>query len=523
MKIKSHAFTLNERASGVLLHPSSFPSRHGIGDFGPEAYRFVDFLAQSGQRWWQTFPLGPTGAGNSPYQTLSVFAGNPLLISLDLLAKDGLLSRGDLSNPIKNTDLVDYYAVQQFKFPLLHQAFQNFEKKKETREYRRYLEFCSQEKKWLSTYALFKALKTAHYEKPWWEWAEPYRKREPRALQEAEEALQAEIHYEQFLQYEFFKQWDHLKSYCEKKDIGVIGDIPIFVAHDSADVWANPSLFYLDNEGHSIYMAGVPPDYFSRTGQLWGNPLYRWDVLKKRGYDWWVGRFKMAFRFSHAVRLDHFIGFYRHWAVPGGAATAEHGHWLKGPRSHFFKTVLKKCGPMEIIAEDLGIVIDEVKKLRDEFAFPGMRVLQFAFGNDPEAQNYLPHSYIRRCVVYTGTHDNDTTVGWFNDVGSKSSTRSKRQIKAERAFTMLYANSNGHQIHWDLIHLALMSVADTAIIPAQDLLGLGTRARMNRPGTGEGNWRWRLMKGALTSKIAERMFELTQAANRLPPSKTTKS
>ena len=363
---------------------------------------------------------------------------------------------------------------------------------------------------WLKDYALFCAIKDAMKGAAWTQWPDDLRRRRPWSLRRAAENLKDDVDFYRFVQFQFHRQWNRLRQRCREKGVGLIGDIPIFVAHDSCDVWANPRLFWVDTQGKPIYVAGTPPDYFSATGQRWGNPLYRWEVMKKTGYAWWMHRFRVMFGFFDAIRLDHFIGFQRYWRIPGEEPTAQNGVWVPGPRSHFFKTVQRKLGHVQFIAEDLGLVTPEVKALRDEFDFPGMKVLQFAFGSEPEANNYLPHAYPRNCVVYTGTHDNDTTSGWFHDHGGKNSTRSREDIRREREFTLRYAASDGKEIHWDLIRLAFESVANTAIIPAQDILGLGSEARMNTPGTGDGNWEWRFEKGDFTEKIADRLLVLTE-------------
>ncbi len=505
---------LRTRSSGILLHPTSLPGPHGIGDLGPAAARFADFLSESGQTWWQIFPMGPTGYGNSPYQTLSAFAGNPLLLSLHKLEEQRLLEPVDL-RPARNlgTVRVDYAAAGRFKEARLRKAFAAF-KKSRGRGHLKFESFCADNESWLTDYAFFSALKKQFRGVSWDRWPLEFRLRKPFALQKVKKELNDEIHYHQFLQFQFFLQWTELKTYCLNFGIGFIGDVPIFVSHDSADVWAHPSLFWLDENGKPTVVAGVPPDYFSRTGQLWGNPLYRWAILRERGYDWWIERFRTSFRRFEAVRLDHFIGFHRYWEVAASASTAEKGRYVEGQCAHFFEKVFTALGDVDFIAEDLGVVTPEVKALRDKFGMPGMCVLQFAFGNDAEAKQYLPHNYIRRRVVYTGTHDNDTTVGWFRDRGSASSTRSKKGIEKERAFALRYMNSPGREIHWDMMRLAWMSVADTAIAPAQDVLGLGSAARMNIPGTTKGNWTWRLKEGQLDSKIARRLKEMTHAYSR---------
>ena len=508
--------SLRRRASGVLLHLTSLPGGHGIGDLGPAAYRFIEFLAAGGQSWWQTLPVTPPDRFGSPYQSESAFAGSPLLISLERLVKARLLKTGEVvpTKPLP-AHRVDYAAVARFKSPRLRQAFDRFEHQRSRAERRRFHAFCEQNRGWLDDYALFCALKQAHAGASWTVWAPELRRRQRAALARAGERLRPELRYCQFVQYVFWRQWSELRRGCDAKRIGLIGDLPIFVAHESADVWAHQALFKLDRQGQPTVVAGVPPDYFSRTGQLWGNPVYRWDRLRARNYDWWIDRLRVRFERFDALRLDHFIGFHRTWEVPTRARSALQGRYVAGPGAHFFDVVLRRLGPLQLIAEDLGVVTPEVTALRDRFGFPGIRVLQFAFGDDPEAEAYRPHRYPQRCVVYTGTHDNDTTVGWFRDIGSPASTRTRDSIKRERAVTLRYLGSRGRQIHWDMIRLALMSVADLAMIPAQDLLGLGSRARMNLPGTTRGSWRWRLPNGGLTGALAHRLRLLTETSGRV--------
>jgi 4-alpha-glucanotransferase len=499
-------FTLSKRRSGVLLHLTSLPSVHGIGDLGPEAFRFADFLSSSGQGWWQVLPIGPTGRGNSPYDSVAAFAGNPILISLEKLVSDGLLNLEDVaSDKMFPGERVNYRLVQAFKEPRLRKAFRNFEKQQTSEDYSQFEKYCAANDLWLFDYAMFCALKETHPGVSWTRWSSDLRHRRASVLKRMREKLGGRIRYHQFLQYKFWTQWNALKKYCNELKIGLIGDIPFFVSHESVDVWAHQESFALDAHGAASAVAGVPPDYFSRTGQLWGYPLYRWDTMRSRGYEWWLQRIGVTFERFDTVRMDHFIGFQRCWRVDANARTAKRGRWVEGPGADFFKEVIRRQGPLELIAEDLGIVTRDVKALRERFGFPGTRVLQFAFGKDPEASSHLPHNYTRHCVVYTGTHDNDTTVGWFRDKGFGASTRSKRDIEEELRFALRYLRSDGHEVNWDMIHLALMSVADTAIIPVQDILGLGSEARMNRPGQPNGNWEWRLADKQLNRNIANRL------------------
>ena len=498
------------RSSGVLLHPTSLPGRFGIGDLGKEAYRFVDFLAGSGQRIWQVLPLGPTGYGNSPYQCLSVFAGNPLLISLDRLAADKLLDPADLEGPPSfPEDRVDYALVVRFKLPLLKKSAEIFRSQASQEERRPFEIFCQENAAWLDTYSLFMTLKGAHALKAWPDWEEGIRKRRPEALLHWSESLGEEAYLHKYQQYQFFRQWFDLKKYCHEHGIRLMGDIPIFTALDSAEVWARPDMFYLDDDNSPTVVAGVPPDYFSKTGQLWGNPLYRWDVMAGNGYEWWIERFRATRALVDIIRLDHFRGFEKHWEVPATDVTAMNGRWVPGPGADLFQAVQRSLGALPIIAEDLGVITPEVDELRDGLGFPGMRVLQFAFGSDLKADEYRPHNYPRNCAVYTGTHDNNTTIGWFRDTMMKDTTQSIAEKERERQMALNYLGTDGHEINWDFIRLALMSVADTAIIPLQDILGLGTEARMNHPGTTAGNWSWRFRTGMLADEVRDRLRDLT--------------
>jgi 4-alpha-glucanotransferase len=510
--------TLRSRSSGILMHLSSLPSLHGIGDLGPAAYRFVDFLASCKQSWWQMLPISPVGRENSPYDSPSAFAGNPMFISLEELAARGLLTQDDISPP---KDLskrkVDYSGVIRYKLPRLTKTFENFEKRSGSSDYFRFEEYCTTNGSWLVNHGIFSALKERNGGAPWTEWDEGIRTRRPSALTQVKRQLKTQIRYHMFLQYEFSGQWAELRRYCAKRGVGLIGDIPFYVAHDSADVWANQQIFQLDRHGRPTHVAGVPPDYFSETGQLWGNPLYRWDVLRRRGYYWWIDRLRVTFSRFDAVRLDHFIGFQRYWEVPANARTSRRGRWVKGPRRHFFDTAFRMLGRKEFIAEDLGVVTLDVKQLRDRLGLPGMRVLQFAFGKDPDVMSHRPHNYPRDCIVYTGTHDNDTTLGWYTDKGSAASTRSKQDIEMELGYALRYLNSNGKQISWDMIRLAMMSVANVAITPVQDILELGSEARMNIPGKAKGNWEWRLTEDALDKHVAERLLDLTETYERVLP------
>ncbi len=501
------------RASGILLHPTSLPGRFGIGDLGSQAYRFVDSLVDSGQHLWQMLPLGPAGYGNSPYQCLSVFAGNPLLISLEEIADEGFLDSSDLdSAPLFPENSVNYDSVVSFKIPLLQKSFEIFDKKATSSTKEQFATFCKENSSWLEVYSLFMALKEAHGLTTWNKWEEDIRKRQPQALLKWSNKLSREILHHQYYQYLFFKQWTRLKKYCNEHEIKLIGDIPIFVSFDSAEVWSHPEMFYLNADGSPMVVAGVPPDYFSRTGQLWGNPLYRWDVMAQDSYRWWIERIQAELKMADIIRLDHFRGFEKYWEVPGTDTTAINGRWIPGPGAEFFKAIQKSLGALPIIAEDLGVITPEVHALRDQFGFPGMRVLQFAFSGD--SKSHRPHNYPRNCVVYTGTHDNNTTIGWFRGDDIGDSTLSSEQRNKERQLALEYLGTSGVEINWDFIRLATMSVADTAIVPLQDVLGLGSEARMNIPGKTTGNWRWRFTAGMLTRSLSDRLREMTELYDR---------
>jgi 4-alpha-glucanotransferase len=503
------------RASGILLHPTSLPGRFGIGDLGKEACQFADYLANAGQHVWQVLPLGPTGYGNSPYQCLSVLAGNPLLISPEGLVADKLLEPAELDNvPSFPEDRVDYGAVIKFKIPLLRKSFEIFQRKAARGERKQFKVFCQQNAAWLETYSLFMALKEAHGFAAWNAWEEDIRRRETESLAYWRGNLAYEISYHKYQQYQFFKQWSGLKKYCNEHRIRLLGDMPIFIALDSVVVWAHPEMFYLDDSGKPTIVAGVPPDYFSETGQLWGNPLYRWDVMARDGYAWWIERFRATRDLVDIIRVDHFRGFEKYWEVPATDDTAINGRWVPGPAAKLFEAIQKALGTLPIIAEDLGMITPKVHALRDQFGFPGMRVLQFSFGTGPNADKYRPYNYPRNCIVYTGTHDNNTTVGWFTGEDVKDSTQSKEEREREKQVALNYLGTDGHEINWDFIRLALMSAADTAIIPMQDVLGLGSEARMNLPGRQEGNWCWRFTPKMLTEEIKARLKKLTALSGR---------
>jgi 4-alpha-glucanotransferase len=504
------------RSSGILLHLTSLPGPHGIGDLGDEAYRFVDFLVSSGQSLWQLLPLGPTGYGDSPYASFSAFAGNTLLVSLPFLVRENLLSNASLdAAPAFVEETVDFGGALEFKQPLLRQAFLNFKKTTNQNLRHDFENFCQFAASWLDDYALFRALKDEHGGVAWNEWEKPLKQRQTSALAQARERLREEIEAQKFYQFLFFKQWFALKSYANTRGVKLIGDIPIFVAQDSADVWTHPEQFKLDEQGVPLVVAGVPPDYFSTTGQLWGNPLYNWEHMIADDFRWWIERVRATLHTIDIVRIDHFRGFAACWEIPGGDKTAERGQWVNAPGRELFEAIRRALGQLPIIAEDLGVITPDVETLRDDFGFPGMRILQFSFGGDPTNQD-LPHNYHHNVVVYTGTHDNDTTIGWFKSEAGAGSTRDAAQVQREREFCLKYLDSSGAEIHWDFIRAVLASVASIAIIPLQDLLGLGTEARMNLPNTTSGNWAWRYKADALTSQLGQRLKGLTEIYGRVP-------
>lgn len=502
------------RASGILLHPTSLPGRFGIGDLGDEAYRFIDWLADAGQSYWQILPLGPTGYGDSPYQSFSAFAGNTLLISPVKLFEDGLLEQSDIA-PLDKSEAgkVDYGKVIEYKDDLLQKAFARFCKSDDLVLAEMFRAFCHANKFWLEDYALFRAIKSSQGQVSWQNWDKPLKLREPEALQTAALELADQIQEQKFYQFIFFKQWNALKSYANQKGVKIVGDIPIFVAMDSCDVWCNPGQFKLNKDGSPKVVAGVPPDYFSKTGQLWGNPIYDWDEMLKDGFRWWIERVRYTLKTVDIIRIDHFRGFTASWEVPGEDETAENGKWVNVPGKQLFMTLRHAVGRLVIIAEDLGDVTQQVTELRDSFGFPGMRILQFAWGGDAGNQD-LPHNYVKNCVVYTGTHDNDTTIGWWNSKAGAGSGRSAEQIKKERSFCKQYLRTNGKEIHWDFIQAVMASAADTAIIPMQDVLGLGNEARMNLPGSTIGNWQWRCSESNFSVRTAKKLKTLAELYGR---------
>jgi 4-alpha-glucanotransferase len=482
------------RCSGILLHPTSLPGNYGIGDLGPESRRFVDLLAEAKQRLWCVLPVNPTGPQNSPYECCSTFAGNPLLISPELLVEHGYLSRADLrSSPHFPSSRVNYPAVRAYKASLLRKAFRNFTETKD------YAQFASKHAWWLHDYARFMALSEANSGASWTEF-------DPQ-IKPSEQS----IRFHKFVQYEFFRQWGRLRDYCAKRKIAIMGDMSFYVEHNSADVWSNRELFDLHSDGTPRNVGGVPPDYFSKNGQLWGTPVYRWDRLKKQGFQWWINRFRSAFELMDLLRLDHFRGFEAYWSVLANASTAKKGRWIKGPGAELFQTVRKELGELPIVAENLGIITPEVEALRYQFGFPGMAVLQFAFD---ELGMHRPNNYVRELVCFTGTHDNDTTLGWWSAIQRAARGRNSAENRATLHRVKSYLQQDGREIHWSFIQAVLTSVADIAIVPLQDVLGLGTEARMNMPGRAKGNWRWRFQKKEINRATIERLRDLTIVSGR---------
>lgn len=536
--------TLAERSAGVLLHPTSLPGPDGCGDLGVQAYEFADFLQASGVRWWQMLPIGPPARSGSPYSAFSAFAGSPLLISADALRADGLLAadelpaarrrgdaraRGARRSPARGTRpaphardgsaRVRYAAVAAAKDRLLRLAFGRFGARRRARR-ADFDAFVERERGWLDDYALFAALRRANRGREWFRWERAIRRRVPAALRAARAELRDAVAFEQFVQYVFDQQWTALKGHCRARGVALLGDIPIFVGHDSADVWAHQHLFTLDRDGRTTLQSGVPPDDFSDTGQLWSHPLYRWTAHQRDDFAWWVARFQKLMQQFDGARIDHFLGFVRCWAAPGRARVATRGQWLPTPGAELLAAVRRRLGAIEIIAEDLGLLTPQAAALRDALGFPGMRVLQFAFG--PGSRYHQPHRYPPHCAVYTGTHDNDTLVGWFESLRAHAAGPRAAARRAatwddlpEHERVLRYAGSDGTEIHWDLIRLAVASPANTAIVPVQDLLGLDGAARMNRPATTRGNWVWRLTRGALTPAIAARLRKLNETFDRV--------
>ena len=490
------------RESGVLLPVASLPSDYGIGCFSKEAYEYVDQLKAGGQKNWQILPLGPTGYGDSPYQSFSTFAGNPYFIDLETLIKEGLLTREecDACDFGDNAEFIDYEKIYFSRFKILRKAFERFVPDEE------FETFAEENKAWLEDYALYMAIKNSLGGISWSQWPAELKRRVPEAMEEKKKELEEEIQFIRFQQYEFTKQWTRLKKYANDQGIRIIGDIPIYVAFDSADAWANPQLFQFDEECTPIAVAGCPPDAFAATGQLWGNPLYDWEYHEKTGFAWWIQRLEYCYKLYDVVRVDHFRGFDEYYAIPYGDKTAENGKWRKGPGLELFKAVKKAMGEMSIIAEDLGYLTDSVRQLVKDTGYPGMKVLQFAFDSREES-DYLPHNYEHNCVVYTGTHDNNTILGWLDEMAPED------RLLAERYLDNRYTRKE--DMPWDFIRLAMASVADLAITPIQEFLCLGGEARINRPSTLGTNWKWRLLKGQITHEVTGKMYDMTKLYGRL--------
>lgn len=492
------------RRSGIILHPTSLPGPDGIGDFGPEAYRWVDFLADSGCSLWQVLPLGPTGYGDSPYQCFSAFAGNPYLISPTLLIDDGLLKLEDISErPAFESNTVDFCSMVSWKTSLFQIAFRRFQKTRRQSLLVDFQKFRQEKSSWLDDYALFMAIKSSQQGIAWQDWPTELRFCSKDALLAFQEKSRHLVEFQCFLQFFFFKQWKTLKEYANSRGIRIIGDIPIFVSYDSADVWSHPEMFSLNRKGQPTVVAGVPPDYFSPTGQLWGNPLYRWDYHKQTNYAWWIQRIRASLDQYDYLRLDHFRGFAGYWEIPAGMPTAEIGRWVKGPGSALFSAIQKTLGDLPIIAEDLGEITPDVVALRDQFHLPGMKIFQFAFASDP-TDPFLPHNYPVNCAAYTGTHDNDTVRGWYDSAPEKEKDLCRR-----------YLARSGEDIAWDMIRAVWSSVAAMAIAPMQDLLSLGPEARMNFPGKLGGNWTWRMAPDQINEGLRARVRELNFLYGRL--------
>ena len=497
---------MKRRGSGVLLHISSLPSRFGIGDLGPEAYRFADFLAEAKQHYWQILPLNPTDPlhGNSPYRSVSAFAFNPWLISPELMVNEGLMEEKELAPlPKSDTEKVDFVRVMAYKNRLFELAYERFKGMKDKTTY---TAFYRDHGYWLDDFALFRALKNHFSNTEWAEWPKDIRDRDAKTLASYRERLADTIEKEKFLQCLFIKQWRQLKSYCSERNIAFFGDVPIYVAYDSADVWTHPNLFKLDEDRKPLFVSGVPPDYFSETGQLWGNPVYRWDVMKKNKFAWWIERIRHNIDLFDFVRIDHFRGLVGYWQVAFGEKTAINGEWVEAPAMDFLNQLRRQLDDLPIVAEDLGLITKDVQEVMEHFGLPGMRVLQFAFSDEPSTNLHLPHNLDANCILFTGTHDNNTVQGWF----ANDTNREERG----RLYDYFGRKVSRKSLHWDMIRLAMMSVANTVILPMQDLLGLGQPARMNRPFKNEGNWLWQLREGQVSSELCKRLARITTVYGR---------
>lgn len=506
------------RASGILLHPTSLHGRYGIGELGPEAFEFIDFLEAAGQKLWQVLPLNPTGYGDSPYQCFSAFAGNPLLISLELLGETGLLDRATLRHAPEFCDCaVDFGRVIPHKRDCLRAAAETFFHEASAGQISEFETFREAQRCWLPDFALFMAAKEAHGGVAWTEWDRALALRDPKALDCWRRRLGKEIANHEYWQFEFSRQWETIQKRCGERGIHIMGDAPIYVAHDSADVWANQHLFWLDESGRPVKVAGVPPDYFSASGQLWGNPIYRWDLMRDTGYQWWIDRLRAIFSRFEIIRLDHFRGFEAYWEVPAGESTAVNGRWVKGPGRELFVALWNALGRLPLVAENLGVITPEVEALRTEFGFPGMAIAQFAFSKDAQAPTFRPHNYVRELVAYTGGHDNDTMLGWWRS-GIEDSTRTEADLVKEKNDTAAYFGVTKEQldreVNWIFIRAVYQSVANIVLVPMQDILGLGSESRMNLPGSMGRNWKWRMRPGSLRPELAERLRQFTQIYER---------
>jgi len=512
--VSARRHPLERRASGVLLHPTSLPGPFGCGDLGPAARSFVERLARARQRWWQMLPVGPVGPGNSPYSSSSAFAGSALLVSPLDLARERLLPSELLGRArARSRRRADYATAMRVRDRLLRAAFAAFPARAGRRGREQLEAFAHEQGDWLEDHALFEAIKREEGGAAWIDWPEPLRRRRPGALAGARRRLAGEIGFRRFVQYQFDRQWSALRDHARRRGVGLAGDVPFYVQFDSADVWAHPEFFLLDARGRPRVVAGVAPDYFARDGQRWGNPLWDWGALERDGFSWWAARLERALARCDWVRLDHFLGFHRAWSIPASSRTARRGRYLPGPGLLFFTRIGRRLGGLPFLAEDLGTVVAAARELRDRAGLPGMRVLQFAFGSGPGAEAERPHFHPRRCAVYTGTHDNDTARGWFHG-RRPSHAGSRAELRRERERVLSYLGTDGREIHWDFIRAALRSAAETAIVPLQDVLGLGSRARMNRPGTGEGNWEWRFAADDFGAAECDRLGELTETYGR---------
>lgn len=496
---------MDKRSSGVLLHPSSLFNQYPTGDIGPTAARFVDFLYESGQRWWQMLPIGPIGDGNCPYQSMSAFGGNPLLISPDRLLAQGFLESSDIEHYMPSNDgKVNYLASKEFNSSLLRRAFENFENKRQAQQCVDFDAFKHLESYWLADFSLFLAIQNKEGTSDWTKWNQELKTRQLDAIIRVQKELEDEIRYHEFIQWQFAVQWNELKFYCKSKGIRLIGDVPMFVAHQSADVWAHQEIFKLNNDGNPTVVAGVPPDYFSKTGQLWGLPVYRWDILHQQKYSWWIERLRIALRRFDHIRLDHFIGFVRTFEISASAKTAENGQYNSGGGFSFFQAIREAFGVLPFIADNLGVIIPEVTALMEKFQIPGTEVLQFEYGTQLEHHSNVSEGHLVNSVLYTGTHDNDTTEGWYEHLSGDQRNNLEKQLGAART-----------DIVWAMIRKAFDSQANTVIIPMQDFLNLGTEARMNFPGIAQGNWQWRLQDGMLKKELSEKIKNLNIKCGRL--------